>query len=105
MRRVSTTVATIVRTGFVLAALAVVGVHVAGAAEIYPTRPILVVVPAPAGGALDIAFRTIRPALSADLGIPMAIVNKAGASGVIGMDGVAIAKPDGYPWRRPRRRP
>lgn len=69
---------------------------VAAAADAYPARPILVVVPAPAGGALDIAFRAIRPALSVDLGMPMAIEHRAGASGVIGMESVALARPDGY---------
>ena len=86
----------LLRIGLVLIALASVPASFAGAAEIYPARPILVIVPAPEGGALDIAFRAIRPALSIDLGMPIAIVNKAGASGVIGMESVALAHPDGY---------
>ena len=82
-------------------ALALIGIVIsrvplADASDAFPTRPILVVIPAPAHGALDIAFRTIRPALSVDLGMPMAIAHKAGASGVIGMESVALAKPDGY---------
>lgn len=84
------------RIGVALIAVAMLRAPVAEAADAYPKRPILVVIPVAAGGALDIAFRTVRPALSADLGMPMAIVNKAGASGIVGMQSVAIAKPDGY---------
>jgi tripartite-type tricarboxylate transporter receptor subunit TctC len=84
------------RIGLWLIAFGLVRLPAAAAEDAYPVRPILVVVPAPAGGALDIAFRAIRPALSVELGMPMAIENKAGASGVIGMESVALARPDGY---------
>ena len=65
-------------------------------ADNYPSRPIQVIVPAPPGGSLDIAARIIQPRLSAQLGVPLAIVNRAGASGVVGMSVVTNAPPDGY---------
>lgn len=96
LRRGENRAGRVLRIAFWLTALALVRVPVAAAADAYPVRPILIIIPAPAGGALDIAFRAIRPALSADLGMPMAIENRAGASGVIGMESVALARPDGY---------
>jgi tripartite-type tricarboxylate transporter receptor subunit TctC len=77
------------------ALVAVVRGH-ALAAEAYPNRPIQVINPAPVGGALDIAFRLIQPQMSTILGTPMIITNRVGASGIVGMEAVATAKPDGY---------
>jgi len=65
-------------------------------AQPYPNRPIRVINPAPAGGALDIAFRLVQPQLSRILGVPLVITNRVGGSGIIGMEAVATAKPDGY---------
>ncbi len=67
----------------------------AGAQE-YPTKPIKVVVPWPAGGIVDIAGRVIGEKAQAELGQPMVIENKPGAGGMIGADLVARAEPDGY---------
>ena len=66
------------------------------ALEKFPTRPIQIIVPAPAGGSLDIGIRILQPPLSTLLGVPLIIVNRAGASGVVGMSAVASAIPDGY---------
>lgn len=66
------------------------------AAETYPNRPIHVIVPFPAGGSLDIGMRLIKERLSAALGVPLVIINRPGASGVLGMSDVAAAAPDGY---------
>src|SRR5882724_11670207 len=62
----------------------------------YPTRPIECVIPFAPGGPTDTAIRLIQPQLSANLGVPVVIVNKAGGGGALGMDAVAKAKPDGY---------
>ena len=62
----------------------------------YPDRPIRLFVPAGAGGPTDVVARILQPPLSANLGQPIVIENKAGASGNIGTATVAEAKPDGY---------
>ena len=66
------------------------------AADIYPSRPIRVIVAYPAGGANDILARIIGRELSQDLGQPVLIENKSGAAGVVGAEAAANAAPDGY---------
>jgi tripartite-type tricarboxylate transporter receptor subunit TctC len=68
----------------------------AGAQAPYPARPIECVIPFAPGGPTDTAIRIIQPQLSANLGVPLVLVNKAGGGGALGMDAVAKAKPDGY---------
>ena len=65
-------------------------------AQAYPTRPVEFVIPFAPGGPTDTAIRLIQPVLSANLGAPVVLVNKAGGGGAIGMDFVAKARPDGY---------
>jgi tripartite-type tricarboxylate transporter receptor subunit TctC len=65
-------------------------------AAAYPDRPIRVVIPLPAGGAVDIVARLLQPHLEKSLGKPLIIENKAGASGIIGAQTVATADPDGH---------
>ena len=72
-----------------------VGSH-ASANEVFPARQIQIVIPFPAGGSLDIGMRLIQQRLSVALGVPLILVNRPGASGVIGMASVAAANPDGY---------
>ena len=62
----------------------------------YPSRPIKLVVPIPAGGAPDIAARVIGQKLSELLGQPIVVENHAGSNGNIAGDMVAKAPPDGY---------
>jgi len=62
----------------------------------YPNRPIKIIIPFPPGNTTDIMTRLIAPKLQERLGQPIVVENKAGASGVIGMDFVAKSKPDGY---------
>jgi tripartite-type tricarboxylate transporter receptor subunit TctC len=78
------------------AVLVIVGAVGPTMAQQYPTRPIEFVIPFATGGPTDIAIRVIQPQLSANLGVPVVLVNKAGAGGALGMDTVAKAKPDGY---------
>ena len=68
----------------------------AGAQAPYPTRPIEFIIPFAPGGPTDTAIRLIQPQLSANLGVPLVLINKAGGGGALGMDAVAKAKPDGY---------
>src|SRR5262245_42072504 len=65
-------------------------------AQNYPTRPITVVVPFPAGGPSDVVARITTESMSKILGQPMVIENVGGAGGTIGSARVASAAPDGY---------
>lgn len=62
----------------------------------YPTKPIRVIVPVVAGGGLDNVARMLAQQMSERLGQPLVVENRPGAAGVIGMDAVAKAAPDGY---------
>jgi tripartite-type tricarboxylate transporter receptor subunit TctC len=65
-------------------------------AQSYPTQPVRVVVPGPAGNALDALARLMCDAMGKQLGTNFIVENKPGASGHIGGEFVARAKPDGY---------
>ena len=65
-------------------------------AEVYPARPITIVVPFPAGGPTDTVGRILAERMRASLGKPLTIENVAGAGGSIGIGRVARALPDGY---------
>jgi tripartite-type tricarboxylate transporter receptor subunit TctC len=67
-----------------------------GGAAAYPNRPIRFFAGFPPGGVADQVARHIVPELSVRLGQPIIIDNRAGAGGVIGVDAVAKAPPDGY---------
>jgi tripartite-type tricarboxylate transporter receptor subunit TctC len=80
-------------------AVAVVALGTANATlaqDVYPSKPIALIVPFPPGGVADIVARPFADALSRELKTPVVIENKAGAGGGIGMGFVAKAKPDGY---------
>jgi tripartite-type tricarboxylate transporter receptor subunit TctC len=62
----------------------------------YPSRPIRIIVPYPAGGTTDQLARAIEKPLQEQLGQPIVIENKPGAGGATGTDFVAKAAPDGY---------
>ncbi len=62
----------------------------------YPNRQIEFIIPFPPGGPADAAARIIHPQLSANLGVPIVLVNKPGGGGALGADFIAKGKPDGY---------
>jgi len=66
------------------------------AAQTYPDRVVQIIAPATAGSSADILGRVLADGFSARLGKPFIIVNKPGASGVLGTADVARANPDGY---------
>ncbi len=68
----------------------------ATAQEAYPNRPITMVVPFPPGGVADLTARPVAAAMEKVLKNPVGVVNKQGAAGAVGMQSVAVAKPDGY---------
>jgi len=62
----------------------------------WPARPIRIVVPYTAGGFTDQMARLLQVGLQQRLGQPVVVDNKPGANGIIGVDAVAKAAPDGY---------
>lgn len=66
-----------------------------GFAQGYPTKPIRLVVPFPAGGGTDAMARSLAEGLARDLGQTIVVDNKAGAGTAIGNDAVAKSDPDG----------
>jgi tripartite-type tricarboxylate transporter receptor subunit TctC len=87
------------RRAFLSGGAATIGLCATGQAfaQSYPNRPIKLVLPFPPGGPTDGAARLIGERLSAALGQPIVIENRAGgAGGTIGAKAVATADPDGY---------
>ena len=78
--------------GFALASLLIA----TAASAAYPDKPITLIVPWAPGGSTDILARAISEQLSKSMGQPVIVENRAGASGNIGSNIVAKAKPDGY---------
>lgn len=62
----------------------------------YPERPITLIAPFPAGGAVDIVARALADAVKPHLPKPVVVVNRPGGAGTIGIAEVVQAKPDGY---------
>src|SRR5215470_8328078 len=65
-------------------------------AQAYPSRPITMIVPFPAGGSTDAVGRILADRMKHALGQPLIIENVGGANGSIGVGRAARAKPDGY---------
>ncbi len=80
---------------FALTAILIWGPHWPAAAEDYPTRPVSLIVPYPAGGGVDTVGRVIAQKLTDALGETVLVVNRPGAGSVIGVRDGAKAAPDG----------
>src|SRR3990172_7080335 len=76
-------------------ALSTLGLASRAAAE-YPERPVTLIAPFPAGGAVDIVARGLAEAVKTHLPKPVVVVNRPGGAGTIGISEVVQAKPDGY---------
>jgi tripartite-type tricarboxylate transporter receptor subunit TctC len=84
------------RRDLLLASLFCVFASGASAQEAYPSRPIKVIVPYAPGGAVDIVARIVTDQMRQTMGQPFIIENKPGAFGILGVEEMARAKPDGY---------
>ena len=94
MKRFSAHSFTTFATGIVTAVVA--SLNIAHASDTFPNKPIKFIVPYAAGGATDTTARLVSKELTAILGQPVIVENKAGAGGNIGTDYVAKSTPDGY---------
>jgi len=68
----------------------------AAVAQSFPSRPLHLIVPFPAGGPADMFARELSQGMASRLGQPVLVENKAGAGGTLGVDFAAKAAPDGY---------
>jgi tripartite-type tricarboxylate transporter receptor subunit TctC len=84
------------RGGFIFAIALLLGAVCSARAEMYPLRPITIVVPYPAGGVTDNLVRLLADRMKTALGQPVITENVSGASGTIGAARVARSDPDGY---------
>jgi tripartite-type tricarboxylate transporter receptor subunit TctC len=84
------------RLSVIIIAIALVAGAMPARAQDYPSRPITVIVPFPAGGASDVVARIVTNQMSKILGQSIVIENVGGAGGTIGSARVAAAAPDGY---------
>src|SRR5207302_234880 len=81
---------------FAVACLPALQCVTSAAAQVYPSRPITMVVPLGAGGSTDAIGRIMAEGMRAALGQPVIVENTTGAGGTIGVGRVARAAPDGY---------
>jgi tripartite-type tricarboxylate transporter receptor subunit TctC len=84
------------RYGLALAFSLAVAFGGTASAQTWPAKLIKAIVPAGAGSAVDVIPRTVFEPLSAQLGVPIVVENRAGAGNIIGANAVARSEPDGY---------
>lgn len=77
-------------------ACCVLGLASQAQAQHYPTKPVRLIVPFPAGGATDLFARSLSQKLGEKLGQSLVVENRPGAGGTLGSDLAAKATPDGY---------
>src|SRR3972149_5907036 len=65
-------------------------------AQVYPSKPVRIIVPFPPGGVTDVVARILAARLSDHLGQQVVVENRAGGASTIGMGAVAKSAPDGY---------
>jgi tripartite-type tricarboxylate transporter receptor subunit TctC len=80
----------------ILALLLAVCVPLCAAAQSWPAKPVRMLVPFPPGGGVDFAARIVGRHLAERLGQPVVIENRAGANGIIALEALKLAAPDGY---------
>ena len=85
-----------IRTIALAFACVVLATAPASAQEVYPSRPVTIVVAFPPGGLADLTARPLASALERILKQPFVVTNKPGAAGGVGNHFVATSKPDGY---------
>ncbi|AWB34420.1 Bug family tripartite tricarboxylate transporter substrate binding protein [Orrella marina] len=85
-----------IATAIAVACCLTAGITSAHAADNYPTRPITLIVPYPAGGNADVSVRVLAEALEKELGQSVAVTPSPGAGGVTGTQKMLSSKPDGY---------
>src|SRR4051794_4186965 len=86
------------RIGWLIAGLALLAAGAASAQTAFPTRPIRVIVPYPAGGIVDIVARSVSEGVGKVFRQAMVVEAKPGGNSNIGTAEVARAAPDGYTW-------
>lgn len=86
------------RTGlrYFAAAIAAISIGTAAQAQTFPAKPISFVVPFAAGGPADIVAREVARLMGDDLGKPVVVENQPGGSGVVALNGMSRATPDGH---------
>lgn len=82
------------RLGFV--PLVLLALSASASAQDYPTKPIRLVVPYPAGGVVDFVARQIGQKMAVSMGQPVVVENRVGAGGTIATEATAKSAPDGY---------
>jgi len=85
------------RNSLIASVFAVACVGIGGAqAQVYPSRPVTMIVPLPAGAAYDVTARLLAERMQVSLGQPVIVENVTGGAGSLGAGRVARATPDGY---------